>query len=113
MNLSTVITTVKDNLPHPIEYFKDIARGDTPSRVSAVLALMAGITLVAGFIVITIAITKYDKKLTTELITVSGALVTLATFSKIDRNSISTTQVTSDIDNNITTNKPDDKKENG
>ncbi len=97
MSLATIVAAVKDKIPQPIEYFKDVARGDTPSRVSAVLALLAGITLVAGFIVITISITKYDKKLTTELITVSGALVTLATFSKVDRNSISTTQVTGDI----------------
>lgn len=112
MNFMTVVNTIKDKLPQPIEYFKDVARGDTPSRVSAVLALLAGITLVLGFIAITVAITKFDKKLTTELITVSGALVTLATFSKVDRNSISTTQVTADIDEDITT-KPNDKKANG
>ena len=84
-------------MPRPIEYFKDVARGDTPSRVSAVLALLAGVTLVIGFIAIVVSVTIYKQSLTTELVTVSGALVTLATFSKIDRNSISTTQVTADI----------------
>ena len=84
-------------MPRPIEYFKDVARGDTPSRVSAVLALLAGVTLVIGFIAIVVAVTIYKQNLTTELVTVSSALVTLATFSKIDRNSISTTQVTADI----------------
>jgi len=109
MSFATIVAAVRDKIPQPIEYFKDVARGDTPSRVSAVLALLAGITLVAGFIVITISITKYDKKLTTELITVSGALVTLATFSKVDRNSISTTQITSETNTGI--NKKDDQKE--
>ena len=97
MSFSTIVTALNGRIPKPIEYFKDVARGDTPSRVSAVLALLAGITLVIGFIAIVIAVTVYKQKLTTELVTVSGALVTLATFSKIDRNSISTTQVTADI----------------
>ena len=89
MNFSAIVDTIKSKLPKPLEYFKDLARGDTPSRVSAVLALLAGLTLVAGFITITVAITVYKQKLTTELITVSGALVTLATFSKVDSSSSS------------------------
>lgn len=89
MNFPTIIAAIKSKLPQPLEYFKDVARSDTPSRVSAVLALLAGLTLVAGFIVITVAITLYKQKLTTELITVSGALVTLATFSKVDSSSSS------------------------
>jgi len=102
MDTNTVIGFLKSKIPSPIEYFKDVARGDTPSRVSAVLALLAGITLVFGFVAITTAIVKYNKNLKTELITVSGALVTLATFSKVDRNSISTSQVTVDSDSSIT-----------
>ena len=89
----TIVDSVKSKLPQPIEYLKDVIRGDTPSRVSAFLAVLSGIALVIGFCAITLAITKYDKKLTTELITVSGALVTLATFSKVDA-STTTTQTT-------------------
>ena len=108
MSLLSLINAVKDKIPQPIEYLKDVIDGTTPSRVSAFLAVLSGVALVIGFMVITVAITKYNKKLTAELICVSGALVTLATFSKVDRNNIITSQVTTNTDTNIT--KVDNKQ---
>ena len=102
MDFLSLIKAVKDKIPQPIEYLKDVIDGTTPSRVSAFLAVLSGVALVIGFMFITVAITKYSKKLTAELVCVSGALVTLATFSKVDRNSISTSQTTTNTDTNIT-----------
>lgn len=89
----------------PIEFLKAVIRGDTPERVSAFLAVISGIALVIGFLGLVVAITLYHQKLTTELLTISGALVTLATFSKVDQNTItSTTQsITTKNDNTTTT----------
>jgi hypothetical protein len=89
----------------PIEFLKAVIRGDTPERVSAFLAVISGIALVIGFLGLVVAITVYHQKLTTELLTISGALVTLATFSKVDQNTItSTTQsVITKNDNTNTT----------
>ena len=92
-------------LGKPIEYLKAVIRGDTPERVSAFLAVISGIALVIGFLGLVVAITVYKQHLTTELLTISGALVTLATFSKVDQNTItSTTQsVITKSDNTNTT----------
>ena len=71
-------------LPQPIEYLKAVIRDDTPQRANAFLAVSAGITLIVGFVAITIAMACFNKKLTTEFIAVNAALVSLATFNKVD-----------------------------
>ena len=102
MDFSSVVGFLKDRFPRPIEYFKNVARGDTPSRVSAVLALSAGIALVAGFVSLILAITIYKQHLATELATISAALVTLSTFSKVDRNDTTTQSVITKNDTTTT-----------
>ena len=61
------------------EYIKSLISADTKERVSAFLAVMAGVTLCIGF---SIVIWQKDKK--AELAIISGGLVVLATFSKVD-----------------------------
>lgn len=92
-------------LGKPVEYLKAVIRGDTPERVSAFLAVSAGLALIIGFLGLVVAITVFKQHLTTELLTISGGLVTLATFSKVDQNTItSTTQsVITKSDNTNTT----------
>lgn len=62
------------------QYFKDLIDKDNPARVSAFLAIIAGITLCLGFCIL---VCQKDKA--TELGLVTTGLVALATFSKVDR----------------------------
>lgn len=87
----TFLDKVLAKLPKPLVYLANVIRGDTEERAAAFLAVISGLALVAGFVAIILAITIYNKHLTTELITVSGALVTLATFNRVDREPTSTT----------------------
>ena len=59
------------------EYLKNVISADSPERVSALIALIAGATLCLGFLVLI-----PQKGKSTELITVSAGLVSLATFAK-------------------------------
>ena len=74
-----------DKIPSPVGYLKNVVREDTPERVAAFLAVLAGVALVVGFLGIVFAIVVLGKSLIYELGIVCGALVTLATFSKVDR----------------------------
>ena len=83
MDIKTLFTK-QFNLPQPIEYLKNIIRVDTPERANAFLAVSAGIILIVGFMFIIIAMTMFNVKLTTEFITICGAIVTLATLNRVD-----------------------------
>jgi hypothetical protein len=61
-------------------YIKSLISADTKERVAAFLAIIAGITLCLGFNVLI-----WQKNKATELGLVTAGLVTLATFSKVDR----------------------------
>ncbi len=89
-----VISFLLSKIPSPITYLKSVIREDTQDRVSAFLAVLAGIALVIGFLVILTFITFLKRPLGSELITISGALVVLATFSKVDRNDSTVLTVT-------------------
>jgi hypothetical protein len=101
-NMSALLDKILDKIPAPLSYLSKIVRGDSPERASAFLAVASGIALIAGFVIITIAMTKYDKKLTTEFLTVCAALVSLSTFNQVDRHTVLPTP--SKI------NKPEDKE---
>jgi hypothetical protein len=88
MNFTALVNTIKDKLPElpkPFSFINRVVSADNPERVSAVLALIAGLVLSIGFMFVVVAITKYDKKLTTEFIAINAALVSLATFTPVDR----------------------------
>jgi hypothetical protein len=59
------------------QYLKDLISADKPDRVSAVLALLAGICLCIGFLG-----TIFRANRVAELAIVSAGLVSLATFAK-------------------------------
>jgi len=63
-----------------LEYIKSLISADTKERVAAFLAIIAGVTLCIGFCIL---VCKSNKA--TELGIVTAGLVTLATFSKVDR----------------------------
>lgn len=81
------LSFLKDKMPSPFCYLKSVIREDTQDRVAAFLAVFAGMALVIGFAAIVLAITVFKQKLEYELATISGSLVVLATFSKVDRDS--------------------------
>lgn len=88
MNFLTIINTVKDKLPKlpgPFAFLNRVISSEHPERASAFLAVASGIALIIGYIAMIIAITRYDKKLTTEFIAINAAIVSLATFSPVDR----------------------------
>jgi hypothetical protein len=94
MDFMKAVTFLREKLPSlpaPFAYLNRVISGDSPERASAFLAVSSGIVLIIGFLFITVAMTKYDKKLTTEFITVCGALVSLSTFNPVDRKVISAT----------------------
>jgi hypothetical protein len=62
------------------KYIKSLISADTKERVAAFLAIIAGITLCFGF-----SILIWQNNKGTELGVVTAGLVTLATFSKVDR----------------------------
>jgi hypothetical protein len=62
------------------KYIAGIIDKDNPSRCSAFLAIIAGITLCLGFNVLI-----WQKNKATELGLVTAGLVSLATFNKVDR----------------------------
>lgn len=106
LNPKMRIKGVEMNIITPIKYLQSVIREDTPERVSAFLAVAAGLALVVGFLAIILAITYFHQKLTTELLTISGALVTLSTFNKVDQSPIitATKSVTSTSEGNTVTN---------
>lgn len=97
------LTTIKDSLPKPFEYLKAVIAGDTNVRVSAFLAVIAGIALCIGYLTLLIGL-MLSKELLTAFIAVNAALVSLATFSKIDTNNTTTVKV-GDTDTNINKDK--------
>jgi hypothetical protein len=62
------------------KYIKSLISADTKERVAAFLAVISGITLCFGF-----SILIWQKNKGTELGVVTAGLVSLATFSKVDR----------------------------
>lgn len=73
---------------NPVNYLQDVIREDRPERASAFLAVGAGVSLIIGFFVLLAAVVFWGQRLSTELITVTSGLVALATFNKVDRNSL-------------------------
>lgn len=67
------------------KYIKSLILANTPERVSAFLAVLAGISLCIGFFIILFLI-SFGKVMSAELAIISAGLVSLATFTKIDRN---------------------------
>lgn len=68
-----------------IQYLRSLITAGTRDRVCAFLAVVAGISLCLGFVG-TVVWMGYKGRLdNTSLITISGGLVALATFSKVDQ----------------------------
>jgi hypothetical protein len=109
MDFTKLVSFLKERLPvlpKPFSFLNRVISGEHPERASAFLAVASGVVLIIGFMFIVVAMTKFDKKLTTEFITVCGALVSLSTFNQVDKNVISptTTVISSKISN------PEDKE---
>ena len=66
-------------------YLKNVIAANTTERVSAFLAVISGISLCFGFLSIIGFILFSTKNLNYPLVTITAGLVTLATFSKVDR----------------------------
>ena len=67
-----------------IQFLRKLIDRNSPERVNAFLAVSAGITLCLGYAFILGGIVIYEKNLTTEFIAINAALVSLATFNKVD-----------------------------
>ena len=101
----TTVSTLKDKLPKPVEYLKAVIVGDNNVRVAAFLAVISGIALCVGYVTLLFALVL-GKELLTAFITVNAALVSLATFSKVDTNNTTTVKAG---DTDITKDKKDIK----
>ena len=66
---------------NPLTYLKDVIASDKSPRISALLALIAGLALSLGFLTLTVA-AFLGKEIKTEFVSVSAALVSLSTFAK-------------------------------
>jgi hypothetical protein len=109
MDFLGILNTLKERLPvlpKPFSFLNRVISAEHPERASAFLAVASGIVLIIGYLIMIVAITKYDKKLTTEFIAINAAIVSLATFNQVDKNVISptTTVIPSKISN------PEDKE---
>lgn len=71
---------------NPIKYLQKVISAEHSERVVALLAVTAGFTLSLGFLILIFANIYCTKSFATEILSISGALVALATFNKVDLN---------------------------
>ena len=112
-NTPSLYDKILAKFPAPFAFLQRVISADSPERASALLAVIAGSTLCLGYMTLLIALV-YGKELLTAFITVNAALVSLATFSKVDRTDSTSTKIVDNIpvvETKQVDKKQDDKKQ--